>query len=167
MRGGSTVRLAVEILEDRTTPAGNIVITSSMVVDSSANPLSVVNPGEPVYIRANFTTQGLPSGASYRVSNTVNGFTEFTSFTNAGAGNSGTQSWFFYWGVFIPTAGTNQVKVTVDPDQSVPESSYTDNTINFTFTTTGGPPAVATIGSPAVRRARARESASALTAALP
>ena len=46
---------------------------------------------------------------------------------------SGTSSFDAYWGGFIATPGTNQVTVTVDPDHSVPETTYADNTMSFTF----------------------------------
>ena len=36
-------------------------------------------------------------------------------------------------GAFVATAGNNQVTVTVDPDQSVAETSYADNSRSFTF----------------------------------
>ena len=41
-------------------------------------------------------------------------------------------------GCFIATPGTNQVTVTVDPDHSVAETSYVDNTMSFTFNTVPG-----------------------------
>ena len=38
-----------------------------------------------------------------------------------------------YWGTFLATPGMNQVSVTVDPDDSVPETTYADNTFSFNF----------------------------------
>ena len=86
-----------------------------------------------MYIQADFTTQDLPSNASYRVGFTVNGLTLDTGYLTWGAGVSGTSSWYAYWGDFVATPGTNQVTVTVDPDHSVPETTYADNTMSFTF----------------------------------
>ena len=75
----------------------------------------------------------MPSTASYRVGYTVNGLTLDTGYITWGAGSSGTNYWYAYWGFFLATPGTNQVRVTVDPDHSVAETSYDDNTLSFTF----------------------------------
>jgi hypothetical protein len=114
----------------------NIAITDASVVDTNENPITTVTIGEDVYIRADFTTQNLPSGASYRVAYTVNGLTRDSSFFSYGAGLS-TGTGNEYWGTFRATPGTNQVIVTVDPDHSVAESTYTDNTISFSFNAVG------------------------------
>jgi hypothetical protein len=126
------VVLLLEELKPRIAPAGNINITSGLVVDQNDNPLSVVNVGESVYIQANFSTTGLPTNASYGISFTVNGLTQEGSFISSGAGDSGTESWNYYWGFFIATPGTNQVMVTVDPNPSV-AATYSYNTLSFTF----------------------------------
>jgi subtilase family serine protease len=123
----------LELLEDRITPTGNIVLTGVALVDGSNQALTSVNMGEQVDVRADFTTQGLPSNASYRVIFDVNGYVLSTGTLTAGAGGSGTGSWEYYWGTFQASLGTNQVAVTVDPDQSVAETSYTDNTKSLTF----------------------------------
>ncbi len=127
------VRAGLEFLEDRITPTGNITVTNAYVVDSSGQPLASINIGAFVSIQAEFTTLDLPAGASYVVDYTVNGLTRSTGTLTLGAGVSGTSSYDYYWGGFVATPGTNQVTVTVDPDQSVPETSYTDNTMTFTF----------------------------------
>ena len=114
--------------------AGNITVTNALVVDTSDNPLSTVSAGEDVDIRVNFKTQNLPSDASFRIAYTVNGMTLDSGYVTYGAGNPGTVGWYYYRGYFIATPGVNQVTVTVDPDQSVPETSYADNTISFSFT---------------------------------
>jgi hypothetical protein len=64
----------LELLEDRITPTGNIVLTGVALVDGSNQALTSVNMGEQVDVRADFTTQGLPSNASYRVIFDVNGY---------------------------------------------------------------------------------------------
>jgi hypothetical protein len=128
-----TFRPGVEFLEDRLAPTANIAITNAFVVDGNDNPLAGVNPGQRVYIRANFTTQDLPTNAAYRVRFTVNGQTLNSNYVTWGAGYSGTGHWYMYWGTFLATEGTNQVTATVDPDQSVEESSYADNSRRFTF----------------------------------
>ncbi len=125
-------RLGVESLEDRIALTGNIAITDAYVVDGSNNPPPVVNAGDWVWIHADWTTQNLPSNASYRIAFMVNGLMAYTGAVTAGAGDS-TATWHFYWGSFLATPGTNQVTVTMDPDQSVAETSYTDNTTSVTF----------------------------------
>jgi subtilase family serine protease len=129
-----SVRLGMELLEDRITPTGNIAAADAYLVNGSNQPLTVVNVGQWVYVHLDFTTQGLPANASYRASFTVNGLTINASYTNAGAGSSAMQSWYYYWGAFVATPGTNQVTATIDPDHSVAETTYADNSVTFTFT---------------------------------
>jgi hypothetical protein len=131
--GRVAVRAEVELLENRITPTGNITITNALVVDASGQSLSAINVGAVVYIQADFTTQDLPADASYVVGYTVNGLTQDTGALSYGAGISGTGSYDANWGGFIATPGTNQVTVTVDPDHSVPETTYADNTMSVTF----------------------------------
>ena len=64
----------------------------------------------------------------------MNGLTRDSSYTTNGAGGSGTSNWYYYVGSFVGTPGINQVTVNLDPDQSVAETSYTDNTMSSTFT---------------------------------
>jgi hypothetical protein len=87
-----------------------------------------------VFIQATFTTQGLPSNASFRVSYTVDGITKETGYLNWGAGGSGTGYWYAYWGAWTATPGLNLVSVTVDPDHSVAESNFSNNSETVTFT---------------------------------
>ena len=138
-RGSGQVRKArpfaprAEPLEVRITPTGNLAIGALSVVDSNENVLTTVNAGQRVDIQADFTALNLPSNASYRVGFTVNGLTLNSGYVTWGAGASGTQNLNIYWGSFLATPGTNQVTVTIDPDHSVAESSYTDNAASFTF----------------------------------
>jgi subtilase family serine protease len=125
----------LEQLEDRVTPTGAITITNVSVVDSQGDPLATVNIGQQVYINADFTTQNLPSNASYQIAYTVNGLTRESSALTFGAGESGTQSTNEFWGTFYATPGTNQVSVTVDSS-----SDLTANTMNASFSAV--PPSV-------------------------
>jgi hypothetical protein len=127
-------RPGLEFLERRLTPTGNIVLTDASLVNSSDQPLTNVSAGQDVWGQADFTTEGLPSDASYRVAYTVNGLTLDSGYITLGAGGSGKQSWYEYRVYFIASPGANQVTVDVDPDQSVPETSYADNTMSFSFT---------------------------------
>jgi subtilase family serine protease len=129
------LRPELESLEERLTLTGNMTITGVSVVGANDQPLPVVSVGESVYIQADFTTQGLPRNASYRVGYTDNGLTLDTGYLDWGAGSLGTGYWVAYWGTFIASPGANQVTVTVDPDHSVAETSYADNTMSFTFNT--------------------------------
>jgi hypothetical protein len=151
-RGKSTLfksrrkaHLNVLQLEDRITPTGNITITAASVVDTNDNPLSTVSAGEWVDIQANFRTLNLPSNASYRISYMVNGLSLYTGYLTYGAGASGTGNWYEYWGSFVASPGTNDVTVTIDPDQSVPETTYSDNTLSFTFNATT--PSIGTVSN--------------------
>ena len=56
-----------------------------------------------------------------------------------GAGLSGTSSWYAYWGAWFASPGQHTVTVTVDPDQSVAETTYADNTYTFSFTPVHAP----------------------------
>ncbi len=93
-----------------------------------------MSAGEDVDIQVDFKTQDLPSDASYRIAYTVNGMTFDSPYITYGAGDTGTVGWYYHDGYVIATPGVNQVTVTVDPDESVPETSYADNTISFNFT---------------------------------
>jgi Peptidase family M23/SdrD B-like domain len=130
----------LEALEDRLTPSGNIGITGAFPVDASGNALTAApDKGEEIFIAATFTTTGLPSNASYTVAYTVDGVTLSTGALNWGAGASGTGSWFAYWGGWYATTGKHNVSVTVDPGQTVAESSYADNTTTFAYTPVSAP----------------------------
>lgn len=127
-------RLWIDALENRLTLTGNIAITGASLIDANFQTLTVVYVGEEVYVEAQWNTQNLPGSASYRVAYAVNGLTLDTPYITDGAGSSGTTGPYTYAsGGFIASPGTNQVTVTIDPDNSVTETSYTDNTMSFTF----------------------------------
>ncbi len=128
-----STRLGIEELETRINPTGSFAVTNILPVDGNNNPLPVVNIGEWVFIQVDFTTNNLPSNASYRVGITVNGLTLDSSTITWGAGSPGMNYWDLYWGTFIATPGINQVTATVDPDHSVAETSYAGNTMSSTF----------------------------------
>jgi Bacterial Ig-like domain (group 3) len=136
-------RANFESLENRLTPTGNIAITNAIVVGGNDQPLIVINVGEVVSIQADFATQDLPGNASYVVGFTVNGLTKDIGSITWGAGDSGTDSFVAVWGGFIATPGINQVTVTVDPGHSVPETTYADNAMSFTFQ--AAPPVVGSL----------------------
>jgi hypothetical protein len=136
-------RADFELLECRLTPTGNIAITDAVVVGGNGQPLAVINVGEVISLEADFTTLDLPADAAYVVGFTVNGLTKDSGTLTWGAGGTGTDYFDAIWGGFIATPGINQVTVTVDPDQSVPETTYADNTKSFTFV--AGPPVVGSL----------------------
>jgi subtilase family serine protease len=127
------VRVDLELLENRVALTGNIAIANAFLVNAIGGRLTSVSPGEQVYVQADFNTQGLPIDASYDVAYTVNGLTLDSRNLADGAGVSGTAFWQETLGYFVASPGENQIAVTVDPDDSVRESSYADNTISFSF----------------------------------
>ena len=129
-----SLRPSLEFLENRLTLTGNIVATSASLVSTTDQPLSSVSAGEHVDVELEYTTEGLPSNASYNFAFTVNGFTLDSPYFSNGAGGSGTQNWNYHYGYFVASAGTNQVTAVVDPNESVPESSYSDNSQSFSVT---------------------------------
>ena len=56
----------LEFLEERLTPTGNLTITSAAVVDANEQPLTSISAGDWVFIEADFSSEDLPSDASYR-----------------------------------------------------------------------------------------------------
>jgi hypothetical protein len=130
---GDSARL-LDPLEGRVLLSANIVATGGSVVDASDKPITSISAGQQVYIQANYSTTNMPAGASYHVSIMVNGLTIQSGDVTFGAGMSGKANWLYYFGTFFASPGTNQVTVTIDPDHSVAESSFTDNSKSFTFT---------------------------------
>jgi hypothetical protein len=116
----------VEPLEDRVTPS--ITLTNAFLVDYNDHPVTVPDKGEEVFIQANWTTQGLPSDASYRVSFSVDGVTLYSNYVTWGAGVSSSQSWQWYLGGWYASPGTHNVTVTIDP------TTYGTTSRNFSFT---------------------------------
>ncbi len=137
--------LALDKLEDRLLLSANLALTSGSVVNSSGQPLTSISAGQVVTIKGTFSTAGLPSNASYHISFTVNGLTQPDSNVTYGAGVAGTETWNADSFGFYASPGTNQVTVTIDPDHSVAESSFTDNTFSFTFNAAS--PAVGVVSS--------------------
>ena len=137
-RSRRCTRLRVEQLETRLALATNIAITGASLVTVHDQAMSP-DIGEQFYIQANFTTQDLPSNASYRVGYSVDGVVLDTGNLTWGTGLSGTNSWYAYWGAWFASPGQHTVTVTVDPDQSVAETTYADNTYTFNFTPVSAP----------------------------
>jgi subtilase family serine protease len=123
-------------LEKRLTLTGNIAAFHAFAANASEQPLTAISAGEPIGIIVDFTTAGLPSDASYGVDFTVNGLTEKGQPFSFGAGSTVEQFWHAGFGYFIAAPGENQVTVTVDPDDSVAETSFADNSTSFEFNAT-------------------------------
>jgi murein DD-endopeptidase MepM/ murein hydrolase activator NlpD len=121
----------LEELESRITPS-SITLTNAFVVNVHDQPMTP-DIGEEVFIQANFTTQGLPSDASYRVSYSVDGVTLETGPLTWGAGHSGTEFWYAYWGGWFASPGTHNVTVTIDP------TTYGTTSWSFSFTPVSAP----------------------------
>jgi murein DD-endopeptidase MepM/ murein hydrolase activator NlpD len=122
----------LEELEGRITPTGSITLTDAFVVNAHDLPVTP-DIGEEVFIQANFTTQGLPSNASYRVSYSVDGVILETGPLTWGAGDPGTEFWYAYWGGWFASPGTHNVTVTIDP------TTYGTTSRNFSFTPVSAP----------------------------
>ncbi len=121
----------LEELEVRLTPT--ITLTNAFLVDSHDHALTAPNKGEQVYVEADWTTQGLPSNASYRVSYTIDGVTLYTNFFSYGAGSSSTGNWRWYLGGWFASPGTHNVTVTIDP------TTYGTTSLSFSFTPVSAP----------------------------
>lgn len=124
---------AIEQLEGRLTPAGNIKITSALTVNIH-NQAQAPVIGEEVFVRAHFTTQNLPAAARYRVRYSMDGVPLNSTYVSWGAGYGGSAAWYMYWGGWYASPGNHTISVTVNPDHSPAESSYGDNTFSFNFT---------------------------------
>src|SRR5262245_22435239 len=65
-------RLRLELLEDRIAPA-NLTLTSAFLVNGNDQPIAAPDKGEEVFIQANWTTQSIPSNATYHIDFNVDG----------------------------------------------------------------------------------------------
>lgn len=86
-----------------------------------------------LYVQVLFQTQDLPAGASYVISQTVNGVT-LTDRVSYGAGMAGVHSWYHRWGPFHIVPGTNSISASLDVNNDVHETSGADNSSSFTVT---------------------------------
>jgi subtilase family serine protease len=119
-------------LERRLPLTRNIALTDAFL-EYGGQQVAAVSAGQEFHVEADFTTRGLPSGATYRVTYTVDGLSRYTGLIHSGAGRSGKRSWSRHSAAFIASPGTNQVTVSVDPNRNVPERSYADNSRTFSF----------------------------------
>lgn len=123
----------LEILEDRTLLATGVQLQSAFLCDVNGHQLSrTLDIGEEVAVEANWTTQGLPANAQYRVQYTVDGITLYSPELTLGAGGSGTGNWFWFREGWFAAPGGHNVQVTLDPDHSVTDIGNTTSTFNFT-----------------------------------
>jgi murein DD-endopeptidase MepM/ murein hydrolase activator NlpD len=127
------VRLAVERLEDRTTPTGNLHITGATLVDASDAAEAAPVTGQMVYVQATWTTTGLVGGEQYVVRFSVDGVPADSGTITGQAGTN--LSYYWYRGGWYAAPGTHTAQVTLDPDNNVQETDKTDNSLTFQFTT--------------------------------
>src|SRR5262245_50499539 len=104
-------RLAVERLEDRTTPTGNLHITGATLVDADAAEAAPVT-GQMVYVQATWTTTGLAGGEQYAVRFSVDGVPADSGTITGQAGTN--LSYYWYRGGWYAAPGSHTVQVTVD-----------------------------------------------------
>jgi murein DD-endopeptidase MepM/ murein hydrolase activator NlpD len=116
----------LEELETRLTPS--ISLNRALLVDSQDHAMPIPDKGEEVFVEADWSTQDLPSNASYRISYTIDGVTLYTNYFSYGAGDSGTE--YFYWivGGWFAAPGGHQVTVAIDP------TSFGARSLSFGFT---------------------------------
>lgn len=146
-------RLEIECLEDRCTPATQLInnqlldvnkpggeqgpgllvnmqITAAFVCDGNAVAQAAPVLGQKVILRANWTVTNSGS-EQYLVRFTVDGIT-IDSGTVTNAGNGG---YYWYLGGWYATPGTHTAVVTIDGANQVAESNESDNQITFNYTT--------------------------------
>jgi murein DD-endopeptidase MepM/ murein hydrolase activator NlpD len=133
-RAARQARPWLETLEDRLTPA-NLALTNAILTNSQIQPLTGAPAiGELVTIEAIWNTTDLPANASYRISYTVDGVTQFSDPLTFGAGSSGTGGWGWAPFSWFASPGTHFVTVALDPDNTVAETNEGDNARTFLFT---------------------------------
>jgi murein DD-endopeptidase MepM/ murein hydrolase activator NlpD len=134
-KGTRAAVLRLEPLEDRFLPDANIALTNAFLVDSNNNALTAAPAvGEQVFLHADFTTQDLPTDASYQIDFTLDGNPLSSGPLTWGAGDSGTGTWDYYLGAGFIAAGDHNVSVAINPDPSAPDTTADGSTINFDFT---------------------------------
>ncbi|HJQ25162.1 MAG TPA: C25 family cysteine peptidase, partial [Blastocatellia bacterium] len=111
--------------------------TTSVTVCQPISPYSATTPvlGEQVYVMVNYQTEGLPSGASYRIQASLDGVPISLTNMTSGAGSTGVGGWSWLLGGWFATSGTHTIAVTLDADNSVAENDETNNTSSVNFTT--------------------------------
>jgi ELWxxDGT repeat protein len=112
--------------------APSITITNAFVVNSH---LQAMTPdiGEEVFIHAYYSTQGLPTNASYRISYTIDGVTLYSKSLSYGAGASGTPNFDWVVGGWFASPGVHNVTVSVAP------VTYLTTSKSFSFTPVSAP----------------------------
>ena len=131
-RAGRRLRPLIESLEGRSLMTGNLSITGAQLVDASDQPVAAPVVGEEVFVEARWESSGLSASDRYTVRFSVDGVALDSSTIDGQAGDSLPFHW--YIGGWFAAAGPHTVKVTVDPDQTVAETTYGDNTQSFNFT---------------------------------
>jgi murein DD-endopeptidase MepM/ murein hydrolase activator NlpD len=118
--------LRLEELESRITP--DINLTNAFLVNAHDQPVTVPDKGEEVFVQANWSTQGLPADAMYRISYNIDGIYLYSPTLTAGAGHTQTEYWYWWLGGWYASPGTHTVTVTIDPTIY----GNTSRTFNFT-----------------------------------
>jgi murein DD-endopeptidase MepM/ murein hydrolase activator NlpD len=113
--------------------AGLLALTNAHLVDAHDQPVSAPDKGEEVFVEADWTTQGLPGNASYRISYTVDSVTLFSRTLTLGAGSGTVDHWAWYVGGWFAAPGAHTVSVTLDP------AAYATDTRTFGFAPVSAP----------------------------
>jgi murein DD-endopeptidase MepM/ murein hydrolase activator NlpD len=123
----------VESLEDRTTPA-DLQITGLQLLDGNQNPITSPVLGGMFLAQANWTTTGVSASDSYVIRFAVDGVPLDSSIIT---GQTGNNSDFWVLGGWYASPGTHTLTATVDPGNTVAETSEANNTTSLPFTTGG------------------------------
>ncbi len=116
-------RLRLEVLEERATPA-NLHITNLVLVDGNDTPIASVPLGEQVFLRADWTFDGMNGGEQYVVRFKFDGVNFDTDpiVSPPGAGVLST-----LWPTWFASPGSHAVGATIDGKNSVAENNEGDN----------------------------------------
>jgi murein DD-endopeptidase MepM/ murein hydrolase activator NlpD len=131
-RAACRFRPGVESLERRSLLTGNLTITGAHLVDSRDEALPAPVVGEEVFVEADWTSSGLSASDQYTVQFTVDGVSLESPAIDGLPGTGVPQDW--YLGGWFTSPGAHNVTITVDPDKTVDETTYGDNTFQFSFT---------------------------------
>ncbi|HEX4612622.1 MAG TPA: peptidoglycan DD-metalloendopeptidase family protein, partial [Urbifossiella sp.] len=124
-------RLSLVQLEGRSLPA-NLTLTHVLLVDLNNDPVAAPNVGEEVFVRAEWTTDGLTANDHYTVGFVVDGVELDSAPLTGEAGDGLSYSW--YTGGWFAAPGGHTVDVRLDNTNAVAESDESDNAAETTFT---------------------------------
>lgn len=127
-----------EHLEDRALLTVNLIANESWLIDDIGTTTSSPVIGHSVTPFARWNVFGNTGALNYDVEYSLDGVSVYRGATTFGTGLVDS-SWAWYLSAGIATAGTHTVRIKIDPFNSVAESDETDNSYQFSFTTSALP----------------------------